>query len=143
MLLIQARQRLSAASPLDVAVEPGLVGERPASSTAMVSAQVQVATASSWCAVDRPRQAMGVLAGRGGLSWRRCHASCRWSRPMASSKHDEAVTPHLQALNELSPRHRFARQAFNDAVGAYNHAIGQFPTRLPIRAFGFERAGEL
>jgi LemA protein len=46
----------------------------------------------------------------------------------------------LAELAEIEPRLRFARQSFNDAVGAYNQAIVQFPTRLLMSLFGFEPA---
>jgi LemA protein len=37
----------------------------------------------------------------------------------------------------------FARRQFNEAVGVYNHAIRQFPTRLLAGLFGFRAGGTL
>ena len=37
----------------------------------------------------------------------------------------------------------FARDQFNAAVGEYNRAIQQIPTRLIAKIFGFEPAGPL
>lgn len=139
--LIQARQQ-AIGSLLD-AVEPALVGERPALD-AMVGAQVQVATAAELVRKrPAPEEAMGVLAKAEVAIVAALSRIVALVDTHGELKHDAAVAPHLQSLNELSPRHKFARQAFNDAVAAYNHAIGQFPTRLLTRAFGFERAGEL
>jgi hypothetical protein len=36
-----------------------------------------------------------------------------------------------------------ARQAFNDAVDAYNVAARQFPTTLVARLFGLRHAGKV
>ncbi len=55
----------------------------------------------------------------------------------------EALAPHLAALQDTASRLGFARQWFNDAVGAYNEAVQQFPTRLLSRLFGFGPAGAL
>jgi LemA protein len=59
--------------------------------------------------------------------------------------HDETRGPRLKpALNawiESEPRIGFARQTFNEAVQAYNHALHQWPTRLITAVFGFAGAG--
>lgn len=51
--------------------------------------------------------------------------------------HSETVRPHSLQLAELAPRLAYARQAFNDAAGAYNTAVEEFPTRLLAGPFGF------
>ena len=48
---------------------------------------------------------------------------------------DASITPHRAALGEALSRLGFARQLFNDAVGAYNQALDDFPTRLLVRLF--------
>ena len=56
---------------------------------------------------------------------------------------DEAVKTPLKALKEVPPRLLFARQMFNDAGVAYNHATRQFPTRLLASLLRFGQAGKL
>ena len=53
------------------------------------------------------------------------------------------LAPHVAALRDASQRLAFARQLFNDAVGGYNEAARQFPTRLLSSLFGFGAAGTL
>ena len=53
------------------------------------------------------------------------------------------VAPHVAALRDATQRLAFARQLFNDAVGSYNEAARQFPTRLLSSLFGFGAAGTL
>ena len=55
----------------------------------------------------------------------------------------EDIAPHAAALRDATQRLAFARQLFNDAVGAYNDAVRQFPTRLLTTLFGFAAAGAL
>lgn len=50
--------------------------------------------------------------------------------------------PALQArLGEAEGAAAFARREFNTAVAAYNDAVGQFPTIIVARIFGFRAAG--
>lgn len=56
---------------------------------------------------------------------------------------EDDLAPHLAALREAAQRLGFARQRFNDAVGRYNAAVQQFPTRLLAGLFGFGTAGTL
>lgn len=49
----------------------------------------------------------------------------------------EAVQANRKTLAELAQRLGYARQLFNDAAEAHNTAIGEFPTRLLTRLFGF------
>ena len=56
---------------------------------------------------------------------------------------DEALAPHITALQDAAQRIAFARQLFNDAVAAYNEATHQWPTQLVSRLFGFTAAGPL
>jgi LemA protein len=52
-----------------------------------------------------------------------------------------ALGPALAAWIDAEPRIGFARQTFNEAVQAYNHALHQWPTRLITTVFGFAGAG--
>jgi len=52
-----------------------------------------------------------------------------------------SLRPALDAWIESEPRIGFARQTFNEAVQAYNHALHQWPTRLITAVFGFSGAG--
>ncbi len=53
------------------------------------------------------------------------------------------VAPALATLHDALQRLAFARQLFNDAVGQYNAAARQRPTRWLARLFGFAAAGNL
>ena len=139
--LILARQH--ALGSLIDAVEPSLQAEH-AAVDAVVSAQVQVATAAevvrrkpiAWHPVEVLAQAQSAMSAALPrlLSLIDQHVAL---------KRQDDVVRGLQTLNDLAPRERFSRQAFNDAVAAYNQAIELFPTRLLRWVFGFEAAGSL
>jgi LemA protein len=61
----------------------------------------------------------------------------------AMLRSEPAAATSLQALHDLQPRLAFARQVFNEAAGAYNSAVQQFPTSLLRRVFDFDEAGTL
>jgi LemA protein len=61
----------------------------------------------------------------------------------AALRDQPEVTAQLQVLRDLKPRLQFTRQAFNEAVNAYNVALAQFPTRLLGPVFRFEPGGLL
>ena len=139
--LIQARQK-AIGSLLD-AVEPSLQAER-AATEAIVAAQVQVATAAE---VVRRRpialHPVEVLAKAESAMTAALPRLLALVDQHAELKRQATVQVPLLALSELVPRERFSRQAFNEAVGHYNRAIGQLPTRLLVWVFGFEPAGSL
>jgi LemA protein len=56
---------------------------------------------------------------------------------------DEARAAVATALAEGDTTLAFARRQFNDAVQAYNHAVGQFPTWMLAGMFGFRKASTL
>jgi LemA protein len=62
-------------------------------------------------------------------------------RPELARRDD--IAPHVAALRDSAERLVFARQLFNDAVGRYNEAMHQFPTRLVSALFDFGPAGTL
>ncbi|MDR2128402.1 MAG: LemA family protein [Burkholderiaceae bacterium] len=64
--------------------------------------------------------------------------------------HSKTLTRDEVALAQLKERRSRLlsqsvplRDAFNDAVAAYNQAVGQFPALLLARLFGFRRAGNM
>ena len=56
---------------------------------------------------------------------------------------EPAVAEPLQVLRDSPARLVFARQVLNQAGAAYNHATGQFPTRLLHALLRFKQAGRL
>jgi len=52
----------------------------------------------------------------------------------------ERVPALLSALHEADAQLAFVRRLFNEAVAAFNDAVGEWPTRLIAGAFGFRRA---
>jgi LemA protein len=60
----------------------------------------------------------------------------------APAAHAE-VAPAVAELRELEGKVAFARQWFNEAVGAYHEAVREFPTRVLSRLFGLRVAGRL
>ncbi|WP_088284654.1 LemA family protein [Ideonella sp. A 288] len=139
--LIQARQQ--ALGALLDAVEPTLATERPALD-AMVAAQVQVATAAEVLrrrpAAEEPPAVLAKAEAAIGAAQSRLLALVDQH---AHLKANETVATQLRTLADLAPRDRFARQTFNEAASAYNLALDQFPTRLLVRVFGFQRGGTL
>jgi LemA protein len=55
----------------------------------------------------------------------------------------EDIAGWLQALQDVDTRQGVARHVFNDAVGAYNRALLQYPTRLLKPLFGLRTATPL
>jgi LemA protein len=53
------------------------------------------------------------------------------------------LAANTASLRDATQRLAFARQLFNNAVGVYNEAADQFPTRVLARLFGFGAAGRL
>ena len=58
-------------------------------------------------------------------------------------KADQSVMQLAEELASTENRIGFSRQAFNDAVNAYNDGIGQFPGSMIATACGFTTAGHL
>jgi LemA protein len=54
---------------------------------------------------------------------------------------DAEIVVTLADLGRVAERLAAARRSFNDAAQSYDDAIAQFPTRLLVRWFGFQRAG--
>ena len=139
--LIQRRQQ-AIGSLLD-AVEPSLQAER-AATDAIVWAQVQVATAAE---VVRRRpialHPVEVLAKAESAMTAALPRLLSLVDQHAQLKQQDEVCNRVRLLTELAALERFSRQTFNEAVGHYNRAIDQFPTRMLAWGFGFEPAGSL
>jgi LemA protein len=58
-------------------------------------------------------------------------------------KADQTMRELSEELNSTENRIGFARQAFNDAVLAFNDRVGQFPANLVARVLGFAQAAML
>lgn len=111
---------------------------------AVLSAQTQLRTAAD-ALRGRPAQAARAAAlasaeGAMAASLARLLALLEQRPDLAAA---EDVAPHVAALRDATQRLAFARQLFNDAVGTYNHAVRQFPTRVISALFGFAAAGAL
>ncbi|MEJ6003360.1 LemA family protein [Paucibacter soli] len=71
------------------------------------------------------------------------------TRLMSLIEHHGELREHAEVYTladelKMVERHRaFARQVFNQAVGAYNQAVQQFPTRVLSSFFGFAEARSL
>ncbi|HET9823025.1 MAG TPA: LemA family protein [Burkholderiaceae bacterium] len=62
----------------------------------------------------------------------------------STAAHEDVATAELLAqLGEAQLRMAAARRWFNDAAAAYDAAIAQWPTRLLVPLFRFNRAGRL
>lgn len=56
---------------------------------------------------------------------------------------DQSIAQLIEELSSTENRIGFSRQAFNDAVNAYNDGIGQFPDSMVATGCGFVAAGHL
>ncbi|HNW64062.1 MAG TPA: LemA family protein [Piscinibacter sp.] len=65
------------------------------------------------------------------------------ARLPATEGGDDAQAALAAALAEGDTTLAFARRQFNEAVQAYNHAVGQFPTWVIAGMFGFRKASTL
>lgn len=71
------------------------------------------------------------------------------TRLMSLVEHHGALVEHpevftlVDELKMVERQRAFARQLFNQAVGVYNEAVQQFPTRLLASFFGFGEARSL
>ena len=70
---------------------------------------------------------------------RQAEAACSHARSRASNA--GALTSLRLAEGDTTLA--FARRQFNEAVQAYNHAVGQFPTWVIAGMFGFRKASTL
>lgn len=136
-------QRGSAIGPLASALRAPLPGES-ATLEALLLAQAQVDTAAEAMA---SRPVLAALAA--ALVKAEATMASSASRVLAlidghpALRDDPQVSTHERALRDAMPTLDFARQRFNEAVGVYNAAARQFPTRLLVRLFGFGTAGRI
>jgi LemA protein len=139
----QLRRRGGVHEALLAALRPRVAGD-PHALDAAAAAQRQVQSAADGLRA-RPVQEAGsasLVAAEGVLA----SAQARVVALLDESpglRADADVHRMLDEWKELELRLQFARQAFNDAVEAYNGAARQFPTTLVAWAFGLRRAGRV
>jgi LemA protein len=137
------QRRAAALAPLVAALRSHLPDEQGALD-AVLAAQSQLQPAA---AALRARPALAPRAA--ALAGAEASLQAALSRLLAllEQRSDLAaaddLAPHLDAMRDATQRLAFARQLFNDAVGRYNEAVRQFPTRLLSGLFGFGAAGTL
>jgi LemA protein len=137
------QRRAAAVTPLVAGLREHLSDEQGALD-AVLAALVQVQAAA-----DSLRARPALAARSAALAGAESALSAALSRLLALLEQraelaaDAALAPHVAALRETTQRLAFARQLFNDAVGLYNDAARQFPTRMLARLFGFGAAGAL
>ena len=137
------RQRSTAFQPLLVALREPLA-ERPSALEAMTAAHLETELKAD---ALRTRPVAAALA----RDWSRAEAllEAAASRVFTLVEVNPALqqaAPVLQASaawREATARLGFARQLYNETATAYDQAIGEWPTRLLVRSFGFRRAGQL
>jgi len=135
--------RAAAVGPLLSALREPLAAEA-ASLDALLSATARVDEAAGTLRAQPARApAAGRLADAEAAFAPACTRVLALVDASTALREDAAVAPGVAALQALEPRLGFARQAFNDAVQAYNEAIAQWPTRLLSRLFGLPPAGRL
>lgn len=140
----EARRQRSAALPplLDALREP--LAERPSALEAMTTAHAETeqkaeALRARPVAADRARDCARAEALLEAAA----------SRLFTLVEVDPTLqqSPPVQqcsaAWREATGRLGFARLLYNEAAVAYDQAIGEWPTRLLVRSFGFRRAGQL
>jgi LemA protein len=137
------QRRAAALGPLLAALRSRLPDEHGALD-AVLTAQAQLQSAADALRArpaSAPRAAT-VVAAEAGLQ-----AALARLLALLEQRSDlvgaDDLAPHVAELRDTSQRLAFARQLFNDAVGNYNDAAHQFPTRLLSRLFGFGAAGTL
>jgi LemA protein len=137
------QRRAAALSPLVAALRSRLPDEQGALD-AVLAAQSQLQSAAE---ALRARPARAPLAA--ALAAAEATLQAALSRLLALlEQHSELsgaddLGPLLATQRDATQRLAFARQLFNDAVGSYNMAARQFPTRLVSSLFGFGAAGTL
>lgn len=139
----QQRRRRAQTDSLITALRLRLAGA-PHALDAAEAAQRQVQVAAD-ALRSRPVQEAGsasLVAAEGVLG-------SAMSRVMAlldenpALRADADVHRALDGLKDAELRMGLSRQAFNDAVDAYNGAARQFPTTLVAWVFGLRRAGRV
>ncbi len=137
------QRRGAALRPLVAALRSHLPDEHGALDAAL-AAQLQLQSAAETLRA-RPSlapRAQAVVAAEAALQAALARLLALLEQRSDLAGADE-LAPHVAELRDASQRLVFARQLFNDAVGHYNAAAHQFPTRLLSSLFGFGAAGML
>lgn len=134
------KTKLQALSSLHAAAEPRLQAERAAlDAVAAAQAQLQQAAEALRARPTDPAGAALLARAEAALAPALVRLASLIEQH-AEWRDEPSVAAPLATLRELSSRWQFARQMYNDAVGAYNAAIHQFPTRLLMPLFRFNPA---
>jgi LemA protein len=139
----QLRRRAELIESMLSLLRDRLQGE-PHALEAAAAAQQQVAAAAETLRM-RPLQAAGaasLVAAEGVLASATGRVRA-WVDADAALRDDPAIATVLREQEAVELRLLVARQAFNDAVDAYNAAARQFPTTLVARLFGLRHAGRV
>lgn len=126
-----------------VLLQPLLSNEK-ATFDALEQAQAEVQTAAL---AARPRPYMADPVGQLGVA-SAVHAAAL-TRLMSMLEHHGELREQadlfalVDELKMIERQRSFARQLFNQAVGHFNEAITQFPTRILASLYGFREARTL
>jgi LemA protein len=135
--------RANLCSKLLILLQPLLSNER-ATFEALELAQAEVRAAAL---AARPRPYMAEPVGTLGVA-SAVHAAAL-TRLMSMLEHHGELREHadlyalVDELKMIERQRSFARQLFNQAVGQFNEAITQFPTRILASLYGFREARSL
>jgi LemA protein len=137
------KERAEVCDKLLAAVAPRLASEQ-VTFDALASAQAEAQTAAQ-SARARPwsPDPVGSLAVASAL-----HAAAL-TRLMSLLEHqaelrgEAGIDGLVDELKLIERQRAFARQVFNQAVGQYNEALHQFPTRVLANLYGFSEARSL
>lgn len=136
-------KRAQLCSKLLVLLQP-LLNNEQATFDALEQAQADVRAAAQ---AARPRPYMADPVGGLGVA-SAVHAAAL-TRLMSMLEHHAELREHadihalVDELKLVERQRSFARQLFNQAVGQFNEAITQFPTRLLASLYGFREARSL
>ncbi len=137
------QRRVSAIDPLLSTLRTPLAGEQGALDALL--AALLAAQAAAAALRGKPASSEGATTfARADGAWAAALSRVRSlveQQPALAG--DASVAPHLHALADAEARVAFARQLFNEAAGAYDAAVQQFPTSLLAWLFGLERSGRL
>jgi LemA protein len=140
---LHLKARAEVCTKLLAELAPRLPSEQATFDT-LASAQAEAQTAAQ-LARSRPwaPDPVGQLAVASAL-----HAAAL-TRLMSLLEHqselrgEPAVDALVDELKLIERQRAFTRQVFNQAVGHYNTALGQFPTRILVSLYGFTEARSL
>lgn len=137
------KARSEACDKLLAAVAPRLPSEQ-ATFDALASAQAESQSAAQ-AARARPwsPDPVGSLAVAGALHAAALTRLLSLLDHQAELRSEPAIDELISELKLIERQRAFTRQVFNQAVGQYNEALRQFPTRVLANLYGFGEARSL